>query len=150
MRKLARIGITLVTVGVVVAGLGVGAASGEALSKKAYLSAANGVCKTTNKALETVFNTAFKGLGKNDQPSDAQIAAAVSDAVPIFRKGLDDIDALEGPAAVDKKVGKVLAAYNDALDKVEADPRGAFSKKNPFAKADKAARKAGIKDCAQS
>ena len=106
MRKLARIGTTLVTVGAVVAGLGVSAASGETLSKKAYLKAANAVCTTTNKSLETVFNKVFEGVGQNDTPSDAQVEAAVSEAVPIFRKGLDDIDALEGPTAVDTKIGK--------------------------------------------
>lgn len=148
MRTLAKIGTSVVTVAIVVAGLGVNAASADALSKKAYLSAANGVCKTTNKALEAVFS---KSLGGSSSPSDAQVEAAVREAVPVFRKGLDDIDALEGPAAVDKKVGKVLDAYGKVLDKIENDPQGAFGGKvDPFAKVDKAARKAGIKECVQS
>lgn len=141
------IGTTLVTVGVVVAGVGVSAASGETLNKKAYLKAANAVCTTTNKSLSAVFG---KTIGSNAQPSDAQVAAAIGEAVPIFRKGLDDIDALEGPSALDKKIGKVLAAYSDVLDKIEADPKGAFGKSDPFAKVDKLARKAGIKECVQS
>jgi hypothetical protein len=149
VRKVARISTALVTVGIVVAGLGVSAASGEALSKKAYLSAANGVCKTTNKALETIFSKAFKGAG-NDGPSDAQVEAAAQEAVPVLRDGLDKVDDLEGPTAVDQKVGKVLDAYRKALDKIEADPNGAFEKGDPFAKADKAAAKAGIKECAQT
>jgi hypothetical protein len=139
----------VVAVGIVVGGLGVSAASGEALSKKAYLSAANGVCATTNKALATIFDNAFKGAGDSG-PSDAQIQAAAEDAVPVLRDGLDKIDDLEGPPAVDKKVGKVLDAYRKVLDKIEDDANGAFEKGDPFAKADKAASKAGIKECSQS
>jgi hypothetical protein len=149
VRTLAKIGISLVTVGIVVAGLGVSAASGDALSKKAYLSAANGVCKTTNKALEAVFTKAFEGTGDNG-PTDAEVEDAAREAVPVLRDGLDKIDDLEGPTAVDKKVGKVLDAYRKVLDKIEDDPNGAFKNEDPFAKADKAARKAGIKECTQA
>ena len=90
----------------------------------------------------------FEGSG-DDGPTDAEVKAAARAAVPVLRGGLDKIDDLEGPTAVDKKVGKVLDAYRKVLDKVEDDPNGAFKNEDPFTKADKAARKAGIKECTQ-
>ena len=151
MGRVTKLVTSIATVGIATAAFA-GVASAHELSKKQYLKQGNGVCKTTNNDLGAVFEEAFAGLGQNDQPSPEQIATAVSGAVPIFRQGLDDLEALEGPSALDKKVDKLVDQYRDAIDAVEADPASAFDEDGPevFRKPDKQAKKLGLKECAQN
>jgi hypothetical protein len=71
--------------------------------------------------------------------------------VPIFRGILDDVTALEGPKALDKKVDALADQYDTAVDDIQADPVAAFAgEEDPFAPLDKKARRLGLKACAQS
>ena len=150
MQKISKLVVTIVTVGVATAVLAGVAGAGSTLSKKDYLKQGNAICKDGNAQLEVVFRQAFEGLGKNDRPSDAQIEQAVGGAVPIFRTVLGEIEALEGPPALDTKVDALVAKYQAKLDEIEADPASAFGDADPFKKLDKQSRKLGLKTCAQS
>lgn len=149
-RCTALVTTTVVTLAIAAAGFA-GVAAADQLSKKEFLKQGNAVCKQANTDINAVFEQAFAGLTDNQQPSEAQFAAAAAGAVPVFRTALDKIDELDGPASVEKQVGKVLQQYNDVVDDIEADPASAFtSEVDVFAKADKAAKKAGLKQCAQN
>jgi hypothetical protein len=77
---------------------------------------------------------------------------AADGALPIFRTSLDDIEDLEGPSAYEKKVDKLLDQYRAVADDIENDPAIAFSSEDEndiWAKADKQAKKLGLRDCRQ-
>jgi hypothetical protein len=142
---------TVLTLGLTAAGFAGVAAAGEQLTQKEFLKQGNAICKTANKDISAVVDPIFAGLGRNEQPSPEQIAAIVAGAVPIYRGALSEIEALAGPASLEKKVAKALDQYTAALDAVEADPQAAFSRAgpDPFAKPNKTARKLGLKQCTQ-
>ena len=142
---------TVLTVGLTTAGFAGVAAAADQLTQKEFLKAGNTICKTANKEINAIFEPVFAGLGKNERPSPEAITTATAGAVPIFRDALSEIEALKGPASLEKKVAKVLDQYTAAVDTVEADPVAAFSETgpDPFAKPNKAARKVGLKVCAQ-
>jgi len=149
VRSVQRLFITAVAAAVATAAFAAVAGAGSTLSKKQYLKEGNSICKAGNKEINAAFEELYAGLGENDQPSPEQAEEAVGRVVPIFRGVLDDVEALEGPAALDKKVDALLDEYRDVLDGIEADPLGAFAEDNPFAKVDKKAGKLGLKVCAQ-
>jgi hypothetical protein len=142
----------VVTVGLAVTGLaGVGAAD-ESLTKKQFLKNANATCKKMYKAVDANFEEQFAGLKENAEPSPAQIEEAVAGFVQILRAAAADVEALQGPAALEEKVDAFLHRFNAVVDKFEADPQSAFAEElsgYPFAKPDTIARKIGLKECAQ-
>jgi hypothetical protein len=153
MRRPARFFIaTVVTVGLTGTGLaGVGAAD-EPLSKKQFLKEANATCQKMHKAIDANFEEQFAGLEENAKPSPAQIEAGVAGLVAIFRGAATDVEALQGPAALEQKVDTFLDRFNAVVDEFEADPQSAFAEElsgYPFAKPDKLARRIGLTECAQ-
>jgi len=150
MRRSARFfTATILTVGLTAAGFAGVASAADQLSQKAFLKQGSAVCKAANKEIEAVFERVFADLKPNETPSPEAQAAAVAGAVPIFRDALSEIDALKGPASIEKKVAKVLDQYETVVVALEADPVAAFEGADPFAKADKAAVKVGLKQCSQ-
>jgi hypothetical protein len=141
---------TVLTLGLTAVGFAGVAAAAEQLSQKEFLKQGNTICKGATKEINAVFERVFAGLGKNEQPTPEAQQAALDGAVPIFRGALDEIDALKGPAGLEKKVVKLLDQYNAVVDGFEADPQTAFGDANPFAKPDKLARKIGLKQCVQN
>ena len=141
---------TVLTLGLTAAGFAGVAAAADQLSQKEFLKQGNTICKGANKQIDAVFKQVFAGLGKNEQPTPEAQQAALDGAVPIFRGALSEIDALKGPASLEKKVAKLLDQYNAVIDGFEADPQTAFGQgPDPFAKPDKVARKIGLKQCGQ-
>jgi hypothetical protein len=141
---------TTLTLGLTAAGFAGVAAAGETLTKKEFLAEGNAICKVASQGINDVFEQTFAGLDENSEPPPEVLQAALDGVLPIFRGAISDIDTLEGPASVEKKVDKVLAQYEAVLVGFEADPQSAFSEgPDPFTKADKAARKVGLKKCQQ-
>ncbi len=139
--------LALGLVGTAFAGI---AGAGGDLSKKEYLKEINSICADNNDDLNAIFEEAFAGLDENEEPPPEAIEAAVNQAIPVFRGALDDIEALEGPSTLDKKVDKLVDEYRAVVDDIEEDPVGSFEGKDPFTKVDKKAKKLGLKQCAQS
>jgi hypothetical protein len=149
--SIQRFFITAVAVGVATAAFAAVAGAGSTLSTKQYLKKGNSICKAANKEINAAFEEVFVGLDENDQPSPQQVEDVVGRAAPIFRGALDDLEALEGPAALDKKVDALVDKYRDVVDDVEADPQRLFQEDSPdpFAKLDRKAKQLGLKVCAQ-
>jgi hypothetical protein len=141
----------LLTLGLATAAFAGVAAAGE-LSKSDYKREINDLCVSANEDLDGVFEEVFADLEEDEEPSPEQQQAAADGALPIFRQVLDDIEDLDGPKALEKKVGKLVDGYRDVADEIEEDPAVVFSAdaEDPFAKLDKQARKLGLKKCAQS
>jgi hypothetical protein len=144
--------VTLATVGLTAAGFAGVAAAGEQLSKKQFLKEANAACKEMYKAIDANFEEHFAGFEADEQPSPAQIEVGIAGAVEIFHAAATDIEALEGPAALEQKVDKFLEQFNTVVEEFDADPQSAFAEEligYPFAKPDKVARRIGLKECVQ-
>ena len=63
--------------------------------------------------------------------------------------GVDSIVALQEPKSLRRDVKKFAAEATAAIESIEADPQAAFAGPNdPFAKANKVARRLGLKACA--
>ena len=148
-RSTTLLAATVLTLGFATAGFAGVATAGEQLSKQQFLKAGNSICKAANQGINAVFEEAYAGLDQNTQPPPAAVEAAVGGAIPIFRDALASIDELKGPASLEKSVGKLIDQYNAVVDKLEADPQLAVTQNDPFAKADKVARKIGLKECGQ-
>lgn len=142
--------VTRLIAGTVVAVLALSAVAAAApLSKKEWLKQGNAVCKAVNDGVNAAASSAFSGLGKNDKPSDAQLAAFSQTAIPIFKDGLAKLDALEEPRALTAGVKKFEKLASVAVAKVEADPSIlAAGSADPFKDANKVAKKIGLKVCA--
>jgi len=145
---------TLLSVGLATAAFAGVASAGEELSKKEFQKGANAICKVANEGIEAAFIAAGfseETFSEDTGPTAEQIQAAVAGAAPIFRAALDEISALEGPSAYQKKVDKLLDQYNKVVDVVEEDPVSSFSEDgpDPFAKPNKQAKKLGLKQCVQ-
>ncbi|MBA2327417.1 MAG: hypothetical protein H0V95_12355 [Actinobacteria bacterium] len=152
MRRASTLTTTaLLTLGLATAAFAGVAAAGE-LSKKEYKAEINDVCVSANEDLGVVFEEVFADLEEDEEPSPEQQQAAADDALPIFRQMLDDIEDLDGPKALKKKVDKLVDGYRDVADEIEDDPEIVFSAdaEDPFVKLDKQAAKLGLDDCVQS
>ena len=151
MRRARALVIVLIAIGFATAAFGGIAGAGEGLSKKEYRAEANDICATANEELGAVFEEVFGDFEEDQVPTAEQQRAAADAALPIFRQMLDDIEDLDGPSTLEKKVGKLVDGYRDVADEIEADPAVAFGPEaeDPFVKPDKQAKKLGLDDCVQ-
>ena len=125
-----------------------GVALAAPLSESQWKQQGTAVCKQVNKDLDAIQKDVFAGLGKNEKPSADQFDAFVAQFVPVIEGAVASIDALNEPKSLQSGVKKFDAAVADALATIEADPEAAFSGDDPFAKANKVAKKIGLRACA--
>jgi Txe/YoeB family toxin of Txe-Axe toxin-antitoxin module len=118
------------------------------LSKDQWLKKGNAICKQVNKDINAIANDAFAGLKKNQKPSAEQAAAFADRAGPKIEQAILKIDALEEPKSLRNDVKKFLAAASEVLAKLQSDPLVIVNDRDPFAKANKIARKVGLTVCA--
>ena len=129
--------------------LSAGVALAAPLSESQWKKQANALCKQVNKQLGPIQQEVFAGLGENEQPSPEQFSAYLAQSLPVIEDGVASIDALNEPKSLKRGVKKFKVAVADTLATIEADPVAVLSGNNdPFAKADKAALKIGLKACA--
>jgi hypothetical protein len=143
---------TVVSAGFAITNLGSVAVAGDQLTKKQFLKAGNATCRRMWKAVEANFAEQFAGLEENEQPTPAQIDAAVSGLVEMLKSAVTDIEALQGPAGLEQKVDKFLDRFSAVVDEFEAKPQSAFEEElsgYPFAKPDKLASSVGLRACVQ-
>ena len=141
----------LALLAVLLLGAACGDDGGSALSAEEFTEQANAACVAGDKELET----AGEELTKLGQPDTAQIADFfLQKAVPIARKKLDQIEALDPPPDQADEVKDMLAAGREAIDEVadglEEDPEAYLTAKgpDPFTDFDEAARELGLTRCA--
>jgi hypothetical protein len=137
---------------VTVVSLAAPAVAGEPLTRKQFLQAANRVCEQAYESIDAAVDVALEGVAPDEEPSSAQIEDAVAGVVTILDNAADEVDALQGPAKVEKQVAKFLKQFNAVVADFEDDPQAAFEEETtgyPFKKPDNTAKKIGLTDCAQ-
>ncbi len=90
---------------------------------------------------------AFASLPKDQKPSPELLTEFAGVAIPLVKQQIDAVAALEPPKSLQSKVKKLIRSARAALAKVEADPSLlADEKHDPFAAANKQAKKLGLKE----
>jgi hypothetical protein len=128
--------------------VGTSAAFAKPLSERQWRQQADAVCKQVGKDLDELGSQVAPELGQNDQPSVEQFAAFMDQAGPVFEQALAAIDDLNEPKALKKDVKKFEVATAAAVIRLQADPSLLAGSADPFAKANKIARRLGLKNCA--
>jgi len=133
--------------------LGAAAWGGEPLSKKKFLKQGNAICEEANEQIGALADDTFALYTEDDEVPPEVLETFAAGIVPIFRQAIADIDALEPPTKDARKVQKIVDAYTEALDAIEADPSSFASRssggEDPFKKPNKLAPRYGLKKCAE-
>jgi hypothetical protein len=124
-----------------------GAAGGGALSKEAFITAADGVCAQGDKQINKEAGKVFQG---NQEPSKQEQDRFVTDTVlPNIQNQVDGIRALTPPDGDEDQVTAIVDAAQRAIDEAEKDP-GILTQgggPDPFAEANKLAEDYGLQKC---
>jgi len=126
---------------------GASGVSGVALTEDEFLTQANEICSTGDKALDEAAKETFGG----GQPSAAEIEQFADDfVVPSIEIQIDGIRALTPPEEIAADVTTFLDDAEAALDEVRDDPSLLQESNNagPFADVNEQADALGLTDCA--
>jgi len=118
------------------------------LSEQQWRKRADAVCKQVGQDLDEIGSQVGPNLGPNELPSAEQFGAFMEQAGPVFEQAIADIDALDEPKALKKDVKKFEVATAAAVARLQADPSLLAGSSDPFAKANKIAKRLGLKNCA--
>ncbi len=139
---------SLALAGTFVAGTAV-AAFADPLSSREFKKQANAICAQGNQQIEAAAQQAFGDLPEGQEPSPEQFAAFAAVLIPNVKQQVEGVAALEPPKSLKTKVKKLVKTARAAVAKAEADPSLlADEKHDPFAAANKQAKKLGLKECA--
>jgi hypothetical protein len=139
----------------IVAGCGGGSDSSSdssSLSKAQFIKQADAICEKGNKENEAEFEEFAKehGLSEKKEPSKAVQEEAISEIVaPSVGKQIEEIDALGAPEGDEGKIEAMVAAVEEGVEEIEANPGSLTEGKNPLAKGSKLAKEYGLKTCGE-
>lgn len=148
----------MIAVGVLAAGCGSSSSTSTSrtatpagVTKAGFVAKANAICTKGNAQTQTATAAYVKKfrLGANATPTNAQVAK-VADAVliPGAQAEIDAIRALGAPSGDQQTVNALLAAVQQAVDKIKRDPASITHNPKLFAPANKLASAYGLKACA--
>jgi hypothetical protein len=122
------------------------------LSKKAYIKAADNICRQGDQLVNQAGQDAFGGLRSGEQPSAAQLQSFVDHGGSAFQQEVDSLRALPAPTADAKKLKRLYQLVQKGFDQLLADPILVLEGPKPKAIADasKQAKAYGFKVCGQS
>jgi hypothetical protein len=118
---------------------------GEALSKEAFVTAADGVCRQGDQQIEQEAEQQFGGGGEPSAKEQEQFFADT--VLPNIQNQIDGIRALTPPEGDEEQVTAILDAAQDAIDESEQDPSVVTGGDDPFAEANQLAAEYGLTDC---
>jgi hypothetical protein len=138
----------LALAGTIVVGTAVSAFA-DPLSSGEFKKQANAICAEGNQQIEAVAEQTFGNLSKGQEPTADQLSAFAAVAIPNVEQQVEGVAALEPPKSLKAKVNKLIKTARAAVAKVKADPSLLTDEKHdPFASANKQAKKLGLKECA--
>jgi len=151
VRGAARYLKAIVIALVIPAFVGAAAGGGEPLTKKELLKQGNAICRDADDQIGVLADNTFGPYNTDEEVPPEVVEAFGAGLVPILRGAIADIDALEPPTKDAQRVQKIINAFTETIDAVEADPSifaGRADGEDPFEKPSKLARKYGLKRCA--
>lgn len=123
-----------------------GVASAGLLSKAEWRAQAGEICTLSDAAVGALANAHFGDLGPEEQPTDDQLRAFADAVIPVIDQTMQDVVALEEPAAFKKNVKKWAKAVRGVSTAIDEDP-SVLNSPDPFDKPGKVAKKLGLKGC---
>jgi hypothetical protein len=137
-RTRATLAATALALTTLVAGCG----GDDGLTAKEFRTKADKLCATADKDTEKL------GAGLSDTSSEAEVKAAIDKLVDRTQKLVADLEALDEPKSLSKKVDAMLDSVRDGLKKLDdASLEELSSMENPLAEADAKAKDLGLKEC---
>ena len=127
---------------------GLSAKNTKPLTKAQFITQGNALCDSARMAFVPVLQQ-FAGI-QTGTPTPQQLTTAVTAFAPIVQNQITKTRALKPPKRDQSKVTKILAANQDALNKLKADPQLLGAQHSPFLAADSLARAYGLEDAAGS
>lgn len=119
--------------------------SDSTITKSEFITQANEICASSNKAIDTASEDAFS----SNQPSDAEIESFVNETViPEVETQLTGIRDLGTPEGEEDQVNAILDAVDSALEESKVDPTSLVGESDPFAEANKLSEEYGLNECA--
>ena len=94
----------------------------EPLSKIEFLSEADSICFASESQIEAAADDLVTGPGRPD-PAEVE-RVAISIVVPALESEVRAIRAIGAPEGDEREVEAILAATQDGIEAIEADPRG--------------------------
>ncbi|HEV2791215.1 MAG TPA: hypothetical protein VGV69_07955 [Solirubrobacterales bacterium] len=121
------------------------------LTKVEFVKQGNAICAKFNKEVEAEFErfAKEKNLSQNEQLSEAALIEGAEEFfVPMVKRQINELRALDAPSAEEQKVDKIFSAAEKALAEGEENPSLFLAEDGgPFKEANKLARDYGLTDC---
>lgn len=144
---LALVGTALALV-LAAVGCGGGGDSTTTVTKAQFVKQVNALCLEREKERLNAVQSIISGLKPGAQLSDSRQAKMVTTIiVPSYTKMIANVKSLEAPEGDNAEIEKIVKAMEQALKKVEADPRQAVFSVVMFEQANGLATKYGLKSC---
>lgn len=132
----------------IAAGCGSGGDSTTTVTKAQFVKQVNALCLEREKERADAVQSIISGLKPGEELSDARQAKMVTAIiVPSYTKMIANVKSLDAPEGDQAEIEKILKAMEQALKKVEADPRQAVFSVVMFEEANGLATKYGLKSC---
>lgn len=118
------------------------------ITKAELIKKADAICAAGNKANEEAAEEAAEEAGfKLEDATDEQLRGLIADiVVPGVREQAEEIASLGAPEGDEDQVAAVVAAVEEGVDALEADPNEALEGE-PFSEASELAGEYGFKVC---
>jgi predicted small lipoprotein YifL len=118
-------------------------------SKADYIEKADAICARSDKETNAIFEA---GITDPQDPDPDEAQAAIQEALPIVKKDLAEVKALEKPKGDEEQIDAIWAAVDTGVSNLEvagADPDTAAAAlgTEPFAESEKLADAYGMKAC---
>jgi hypothetical protein len=125
---------------------GSGDSTSTSLTKPQFIKQAKAICE---KAEREQLELATQYLKKH--PGAEEEEMIIPAGVPPLQKQAEQLTALPAPAGDEAKVDAFLAAFEEGIKDMEANPQDALSPaSNPFKKANELGEKYGLTNCASA
>jgi len=129
-----------------IGGCGGGDSESATLTKAQFIKEANSICLKGEAKRGQVLNEVSQGLsGSNISPGQKE--QLVLEVLTPYEGTTAQLAELDVPDGEEKRVEAIVAAMEEAADRVKADPNTAIVSTAPFNKANKLARGYGLDRC---
>ncbi len=137
--------VVLLAVG---AGAGCGGEDEEPLTKAEYIEQGDAICKKAQEEVEKEVEEMFGDLGATEEPSEEQLTTLVEDVLKPNTEGqLSELRDLPPPEGDEDTLNGIYDGVDEALAKIEDDPKILLSGDDPFEAPSEKAADYGFKVC---
>lgn len=155
MRRILLVLLVLGAAAISAAGCGEDDSTAEttaAISKAEFVKRANAICAKANEELAKTSEEFAKeqNLSEKNSPTEAQVDQLSKLALPTIARQVEELRALDAPAADQGKIDAILSAAEEAVEKGEQDPAAIYGADGgAFAKANRLATDYGLDQCGE-